>query len=309
MKTTAVYFALSVLILLVSSLSAGDDGRAERAAALNAAKKKLTDHSYRLQYKFSPDEIIRTKVVHLVAIETKVRGVSETAKTRSVSTKAWKITDVDEKGNTTFAYVIEEVSMWQQVSGRQEVRFDSTKDEKPPAEYQHVAESIGVPMATVTIAPNGEIVKREKARAQFNPGIGELTVRLPDHAIKAGTKWTTTGELPVRARPNTPVKRVKIRQVYTLQKVQTGVATISVETQVLTPVNDPAIQSQLVQRIKKGKIKFDVDAGRVISQQMDIDETVIGFSGPESLMKYLARHTEEKVKEDAVADKSSKTVR
>jgi len=309
MKSKAVCFALSVFIPLASSLAADDDAASERASALDAAKKKLTDHSYRLQYKFSPDEAIRTKVVHLVAVETKIRGVTETAKTRSVSTKAWKITDVDEQGNGTFVYVVENVSMWQQVSGRQEVRYDSAKDEKPPPEYRHVAESVGVPMATVTIAPNGEIVKREKARAQFNPGIGELTIRLPDHAIKAGTKWTTSGELPVRPRPDTPVKRVKIRQVYILEKVQTGVATISVETQILTPVNDPAIQSQLVQRIKKGEIKFDVDAGHVISQQMDIDETVIGFSGPDSMMKYLARHTEEEVKEEAVAAKSGTTVR
>lgn len=309
MKTTTVCFALSVPILLAGGLFAGDDDASERASALDAAKKKLTDHSYRLQYRFSPDEAIRTKVVHLVAIETKIRGVTETAKTRSVSTKAWRITDVDDEGNTTFAYVIEAVSMWQQVSGRQEVRYDSTKDEETPPEYQHVAESIGVPMATVTIAPNGEIVKREKARPQFNPGIGELTIRLPDQAIKAGTKWTTTGELPVRARPNTPVKRVKIRQLYTLEKVQAGVATISVETQVLTPVNDAAIESQLVQRMKTGEIKFDVDAGRVISQQMDIDETVIGFSGPDSIMKYLSRHTEENVNEEAVAEKPGKTVR
>jgi len=309
MKTTTVCFALSVLIPLANNVVADDGSASERASALDAAKKKLTDHTYRLQYKFSPNEIVRTKVVHLVAIETKIRGVTETAKTRSVSTKAWKVTDVDEQGNATFVYVVEEVSMWQQVSGRQEVRFDSTKDEKPPAEYQHVADSVGVPMATVTIAPNGEIVKREKARSQFNPGIGELTIRLPDQAIKAGTKWTTSGELPVRARPNAPVKRVKIRQLYTLEKVQAGVATVSVETQVLTPVNDPAIQSQLVQRIKKGKIKFDVDAGRVLSQQMDIDETVIGFSGPDSMMKYLARHTEEKVRAEAVADNSNKSVR
>lgn len=308
MKTTAVCFALSILMPLASSLGA-DDASAERESELDAAKKKLTDYSYRLRYRFSPNEVIRTKVVHLVAIETRIRGVSETAKTRSVSTKAWKITDVDDEGNTTFAYVVEDVSMWQQVSGRQEVRYDSTKDEKPPPEYQHVAESIGVPMATVTIAPNGEIVKREKARSQFNPGIGELTIRLPDQPIKSGTKWSTTGELPVRARPNTPVKRVKIRQVYTLEKVQAGVATISVATQVLTPVDDPAIESQLVQRIKKGEIKFDVDAGRVLSQQMDIDETVIGFSGPDSMMKYLARHTEERVKEAGVAGKSDKTVR
>lgn len=309
MKTTTVCFALSILIPLANSSAADNEGTTERASALDAAKKKLTDHSYRLQYKFTPEDVVRTKVVHLVAIETKIRGVTETAKTRSVSTKAWKVADVDEDGNTTFTYVVEKVSMWQQVAGRQEVRYDSTKDEKAPPEYQHVAESVGVPMATVTIAPNGEIVNREKARPQFNPGIGELTIRLPDQAIKAGTKWTTTGELPVRPRPNMPVKRVKIRQLYTLEKVQSGLATISVETQVLTPVNDPAIESQLVQRMKKGEIKFDVDAGRVISQQMDIDETVIGFSGPDSIMKYLARHTEEKVKEDSVASKSDKTVR
>jgi hypothetical protein len=305
MKTTAVWFPLSVLLLHASSLMADDD----HASALESAKRELTDHSYRLQYKFSAGEVVRTKVVHLVSIETKIRGVTETAKTRSVSAKAWKITDVDEEGNATFVYLVEEVSMWQQVSGRQEVRFDSSKDEEAPPEYRHVAESVGVPMATVTIAPNGEIAKREKARPQFNPGIGELTIRFPDQAIKAGTKWSTTGELPVRARPNMPIKRVKIRQLYTLEKVQTGVATISVQTQVLTPVNDPAIQSQLVQRIKKGEIKFDIDAGRVLSQQMDIDETVIGFSGPDSIMKYLARHTEENVEKDAVADRAGTTVR
>ena len=48
-----------------------------------------------------------------------------------------------------------------------------------------------------------------------------------------------------------------------------------------------------MQRIKKGEIKFDVDAGRILSQQMDIDETVIGFNGADSMLKYLARFTEE----------------
>jgi len=39
---------------------------------------------------------------------------------------------------------------------------------------------------------------------------------------------------------------------------------------------------------------------------MDIDETVIGFSGPDSIMKYLARLTEETLKEEKVAGKSGK---
>jgi hypothetical protein len=58
-------------------------------------------------------------------------------------------------------------------------------------------------------------------------------------------------------------------------------------------VTDPKVQSQLVQRMQHGEIKFDIDAGRIRSKQMDLDETVIGFSGQNSVMKYLARLTEE----------------
>jgi hypothetical protein len=76
-------------------------------------------------------------------------------------------------------------------------------------------------------------------------------------------------------------------------KVETGIATIAVKTEILTPINDPKIQSQLVQRMQHGEIKFDIDAGRIRSKQMDLDETVIGFSGQNSVMKYLARLTEE----------------
>jgi hypothetical protein len=76
------------------------------------------------------------------------------------------------------------------------------------------------------------------------------------------------------------------------------VATIQVSTQVLTPVNDPKVKSQLVQRLQRGTIKFDLDTGRLLHKQMDASEEVIGFSGPESHMQYLARLTEEPLSPD-----------
>ena len=88
------------------------------------------------------------------------------------------------------------------------------------------------------------------------------------------------------------IKTVKTRQLYRLEKVETGVATISVKTQVLTPVEDPRLQCQLMQRISEGEIRFDVDAGRLLSKQLDWDGNVLGFNGAESNMKYLARFTE-----------------
>ena len=268
------------------------------ALAANAGEQP--DETFLLRYTFEPGEAYRTRVVHLVSVETTIQGVTETAKTRSVSTKTWQIEDASDE-QITFTYLIESVAMWHQVSDRHEVRYDSTKDAEPPVEYQNVAQTIGQPMATIRIAPNGRIIGRKNVRPQFNPGIGELTVPLPETAVPVGHQWATEGELPLRARPEDPIRRIRIRQVYRLEKVQTGVATIAVRSHLVTPVNDPALEAQLVQRLRKGHIKFDVDEGRVLSQQMDADEMVIGFNGPESNMKYLSRLTEELVREESVA--------
>ena len=97
------------------------------------------------------------------------------------------------------------------------------------------------------------------------------------------------------------IKKIQTQQQYKLEKVEAGVATINVTTQVLTPISDPKLQSQIVQRLQNGTIKFDVDAGRLLHKQFDIDQEVFGFSGPESHMQYLARFTEESVKEETTA--------
>ncbi len=65
----------------------------------------------------------------------------------------------------------------------------------------------------------------------------------------------------------------------------------------LTPIDEESIKAQLVQQLSNGTIRFDVDAGRVLSKQLDWDETVVGFQGANSLMEYRARLTETLVKE------------
>lgn len=244
-----------------------------------------------LQYKAATADEIRWRVVHVVTVDTKIKGVAQTAKTRSVSSKLWKVTEIDAKGNITFAHIIEDVDMWQSVTGREDVTFNSRTDKVAPAGYEHVEESLKGPLAKVTITPQGMIAKREDARPQFNPGIGELTIPLPAQAVKVGAKWRLPEELHVRLSDGR-VQPIKVQQVYTLESVEGSLAKITIETQVLTPVEDPKVQSQLVQRLTRGEAVFDIDAGRLVSKKMDLDETVLGFEGAESSMHYLARFTE-----------------
>jgi hypothetical protein len=284
-----------VLCLLLASLVRADLGAesSDLGAQLEAAKQKVvTQPEYELRHKFSPKEVVRWKVVHLGTTETEIRGNTVTSKSRSVSTKLWRVTDVDEEGNITITHSVESVDMWQKLSDRPEVRYDSTKDEKAPPEYQHVAKTVGQPLTTVTIRGDGTILERESDSPHVKFGLGDIVVRLPSKAIRVGDRWHEQSEIRVRL-PDARVKRIKTRKLYTLEKVLTGVATISVKTEVLTPVNDASVKAQLVQQLTQGTIKFDVDAGRIISQQMDWDEMVVGFNGADSMMKYLARFTEE----------------
>jgi hypothetical protein len=261
------------------------------AAELAKAKEKLAP-TYTLAYKFKPGDEVRTKVVHLVTVETKIKGATQTAKTRTVSTKLWRIRELNQQGHIVFEHVVEHVDMWNSVSGRAEVRFDSASGEKPPPGYETVADSVGKVLATVTMDPHGRVVARTNAQAMFNPGIGELSIPFPNQPVKIGTTWAIPDEIKMKLEDGT-FKKVQTKQQYKLIEVELGVATIEVDTQVLTPVNDPKVQAELVQRLQHGTIKFDLDSGRLRHKQMDMDEEVFGFSGDDSHMQYLARLTEE----------------
>jgi hypothetical protein len=257
-----------------------------------SGQESKSDQEYTLRYKFEANELIRWRVTHLGNTDTTIQGNTQTSKSRSVSTKLWRVTSVDEKGNLTFTHTVDNVEMWQKLSDRPEVTYNSQTDKEAPAEYEQVAKTIGVVLATVTVTPDGQIVNREGDTPAFNLGLGEIIMLLPPKPVKAGSRWHEPAEIHVRGTDGL-LKRIKTRKLYTLEKVETGVATISVKTEVLTPVQDARMQSQLVQQLTNGTIKFDVDAGRLMSKQMDWDETVLGFSGPDSRLRYLARITEE----------------
>ncbi len=274
-----------------TATTAADDGTT-LTDQLQAAKRKVTAQEVTLRYKFKKGESLIWKVEHLGATETTISGNTQTSESRSISTKVWNITGVDSKGNMTLTHSVANVDMWQKLSDRPEVRYNSKKDKQAPSEYQQVAKTIGVPLATITFSGDGTVVQRDNSRRPANLGLGDLVMLLPPKPVKVGSRWHEPAEIRIREKDGRQ-KTIKTRKQYTLKKIETGIATITVETQVLTPINNSTIKSQLVQQLTNGTIKFDIDAGRILKKQMEWDETVVGFNGPDSMMKYVARYTEE----------------
>jgi hypothetical protein len=269
---------------------------------IERAKTRLATETFDLQYKFKKGERVRAKIASSVTMSTKIRGTKETARTKSSSVRLWSIESVDREGNISFIHSIESVEMWKQVGDRAEVRYSSEKDTRAPIEYESVAKTIGVPLATITISPVGRVVLRSDKQAAFQSSVGDLTIILPHRPVKIGEEWKVTEELkvPLEIDQRVEIRRIQTRQVYKLTAVDGGIATITQETEILTPINDPKLEAKLVQRVKQGTIKFDIAAGRVKSRTMALNKTVVNFSGAGSVMQYVARIDEQLVNDGKV---------
>ena len=291
MKTTQLSLALLTSFAAVASA----DEVSSRREKLDAVANKLAGDQYLLRYKLQNGTNLRWQVTHLASTQTTIQGNTQTAKSKSESVKSWKVTAVEANGNASFVHQVDEVNMWQKVSDRAEVRYNSKTDDAAPPIYKPVAETVGVPMYIATIDPRGEIIKRESKHTQTDNsqiGLENLTILLPEKPVKVGSTWYSPSQLKVR-EPEGRIKEIKIRRSYELTKVHAGVATIDVKTEVLTPINDPKVKLNLLQQLNHGSFKFDIDAGIVLRKQMKWDETIINFNGPDSIMHYLAEFTEE----------------
>jgi hypothetical protein len=279
MKFVPTCCVLAVLLSLIGSPSV------LRAKDGEASGKLL------LRYKFASGEVIRSEIVQRGTMETTIQGTTQTAEMRSASVKLWNVREADDE-KATFLHQIESIDMWQRTKGRPEVRYNSQTDTEVPPAYEEAAKAVGVPLTVITVDTRGRVIKREERFPQQNNDSQPLVLILPETEVAVGDTWTNPMDLKVLLQDSRTIKTVQARQHCKLDKLQNGVATISIDSQVLTPVHDAQIEVQLVQRLPKGTVDFDVEAGRVRSMQLDVDQRVLGFSGAASSMHCLSRLTE-----------------
>ncbi|MFM8291782.1 MAG: hypothetical protein ACKONH_12575 [Planctomycetia bacterium] len=244
------------------------------------------EEAVRLRYRFRVGDRIDMDVAHRAVTETTMNGVTQTVETMTDSLKTWQVVAVDAAGRATLEHSVDDVVMTSRTSDKGEVRWASAGTADPPPGYEGVRQSLGVTLSRLVIDPTGRVLDRRELRPCPPAATGDLVVvPLPDEPVTAGATWTIPQEVVVEA-PGAGRKAVKTRLRYRLDGVHDGLATIRVDTTVLTPVDDPRLEARLLERIWDGTIVFDIAAGRVVSRRTGIDRRVVGFGGPQSSVRY-----------------------
>lgn len=256
-----------------------------------AGFSNAADEGYLLRYQLQPGQELTYRVVHSAKTKVKINDTEEASQVHTTSVRSLAVEEVNDEGVTTFAHRIDSVVMTQQAGDQPEIRWDSSSDAEPPAQFRGVAGKIGQVIDTIQINERGQVLERTGKDAS-SLGMGEIALPLPENRIQVGEKWSLPREIRVKDEAGT-LKVIKIRELYTLEKVQADVATISVRSEPLTPISDQNMQSQLVQQLSKGTIQFHLSGGYVMNRRLDWQDNVVGFQGPASNMEYNARLTEE----------------
>lgn len=278
-------------------------GEKDMLSRLSQAVKKIEkNQTYDLKYKFTEGETILWRVEHTATTDTRVQTDEETSASRSLSVLQWQVTDVDSLGNTTIALTLKSAVMWQQTDQNDPITYDSRKHRgEVPEVYRSFADWLGIPMATYKIDPEGKVIDRKEVYYNVKFGVGNITMPLPGHSVRIGDAWHSPGSIGVKT-PDGIHKSIRTRIEYRLQRVSDGIALVSFDTQVLTPIDDPRIQSQLIQQLSQGVIRFDMNQGQMISKQLGWSEKCLGFKGAESSLSYLAKYDVRKIEEKSGAE-------
>ena len=245
---------------------------------------------YELKYGMQKGDRIQWQVEQIATTDTTMAGYREESSLRSRSVISWTILDVQKNGNIKIQDQLESAVEWQKVGDEEPVRYDSSSDEEVPDIYLSTADKIGRPISTTTIDAHGGIIHREDHIAKVEFGMGRLTLPLPAEPVAIGYQWDTREEFKTR-RGDQTIKMVQTRMLYTLRKVENGIATISFRREVLTPIRDPKVKSQIQQKLNQGVMLFDLRRGLLTRKFVQWDEKIQGFEGDDSYLHYVGSYT------------------
>ena len=115
--------------------------------------------------------------------------------------------------------------------------------------------------------------------------------------MKVGDSWTDQIEVKVTISKGL-TKNIAILRRYDLKAINGSQAVIEMNSTVATPIRDPKLNGQLIQRTPAGTILFDIENGQIVSRELKTDKTEIGVFDDNSSMRAVSSRIEKRLGRD-----------
>lgn len=250
-----------------------------------------------LRYRFAPGQIVRYVTSDDSTVEIEQSGEATTVQYSTRTWKHYRVKSVDASGTAVVEVVIDRVHMRASGEG-QTVEFDSREPGAAPPQFAHILDTIGRAVVALRVNPSGRmegaefLLGRETQPLSVQDRDAQILTLLPPEPVRVGETWKERFDVPVKVE-GTLTRNVRLQRTYRLTEVREGRATIDLETIILTPLHDPELESQLIQRTPSGVLVLDVEQGLVLAKRTLLHNQVVGFSGPGSRLKVVRTYQEQ----------------
>ncbi len=268
----------------------------------------------RLVYRFIPNQVVRYDVSHEMEITTQFSETTEVARNKSEARKNYRVVGVNADGSGELELMLDWVRMTAKLGDADVgVEFISDNPQFHSPKFKHILETVGKPQAVIRFSPTGAPlqVTANKPLEAVQPGAGGADASpesylplFPAEAVAVGETWKERYDITARTSDKLPIK-VEMLRVYQVSKIQDGRAEIDFKTTILTPIHDPTVSAQLIQRETAGKMVFDMAQGLIVSRDVVVDRTVINPFGSKSSMRAVSKYRERLIKAEIVAQRTA----
>lgn len=255
-----------------------------------------------LRYRFAPGEVVRYRAESEATFLARKGDLTEKNASKSSSEHHYEVVAVASDGTATLRLAIDRVRMQAAFNDQTPVAFDSDSAEEPASQFRGVRRSVGKPLAELRVLPNGKTIDARRltdaepdmpvngATGPDGETTGVFTV-FPERPLRPGDEWSDTFKTRVSVTARLSREVTLIRR-YRLETVERGAALVSVRSALLTPIDDPQLLVQLIQRQFVGTVRFDLASGRVTSRTTEADNTEIGWADGDGSLRAVSQWTE-----------------
>ncbi|HUQ70240.1 MAG TPA: hypothetical protein VM165_11985 [Planctomycetaceae bacterium] len=263
--------------------------------------------TYPLAYKFTPGTFAHYEVTQKSVILSRYEQGQEKMNNESTTTKHFRVVTADAAGVAQLEPIIDRVKMAVTFNDVNKVEYDSADPGPAPRGFEAVAATIGKSTARIHLTPNGELTKvtalpdapasLTALAAKADPSMNFL-IPLPREAVGIGAVWKDRYQVPVVVGEGLS-QPVTLQREFALTKVTGAVATITFQTKIITPMDNPQVQAQLLQRTPAGTIEFDLDRGLIVAQTTKASGEVVQAFGANTKMQASLETTERLIPQTA----------
>jgi hypothetical protein len=245
------------------------------------------------QFRWHKGQVLTYKVEHKTQIEETVEGAKVTYLSRLSVVKRWQVADVDDKGSATLHLSLASMRNEQTRPNGEVLLFDSADPTKGTPELrEQMSKFVGTTLAILRIDVQGRVLEVTQGSSSRYEAEPPFVVVFPAVAAKEGLAWLR----PYNVTLDPPLgtgEKLAATQKHQCAKLADGKATIAVASQFTSLPENVKDQVPLLQKMSEGQVTFDLQAGRVVDVQLNIDRTVNNHQGAGSVYRFQSGYSEQ----------------